>query len=497
MLVSPPPVVPRSRKAQPDELDEWLTLVVHTGTAHVRVDGTEHRVPAGQGLRLPPGTDHDVRTDPGTVTLPIFSDREPADDDVERISRVFVDRQARAAAIDHYGRGLQEGLLELPGQSVQTLPEFSDASVPAMPTWGPAARVAAELRRHPEVDRTLEDWAAWASCSPSTLRRGFHTQTQMTFARWRQLTRLAQARDYLAAGGRVGDAAVQVGFESRWGFSSAFRQHYGMTPRDWAADASAALGTQGPASFEDGISVPQRELAETTLPDNVMLWVRAGELRARFAGRTWTGRAGDVVWLPAGASVTSIPESALPLSVLCTECVQLECPQRARFSRAWHDWLVWAAVSTNGLIRAEQHHGRDYRLYRHFHTHVIDAFEAQVAVERARRVPMPDEAAARAAASAFLRSMGTSSELGSGDVTEGVREAFLRDTGMTFTAWRHAARMRAARTLLQDGIPAGGVATRAGYTMLSNFSRAFTRFHGIGPREFQSLEGPEDDLVVE
>ena len=38
MLVSPPPTIPRTRKSEPGELDEHLTLWVRTGTAHLRLD---------------------------------------------------------------------------------------------------------------------------------------------------------------------------------------------------------------------------------------------------------------------------------------------------------------------------------------------------------------------------------------------------------------------------------------------------------------------------
>lgn len=59
---------------------------------------------------------------------------------------------------------------------------------------------------------------------------------------------------------------------------------------------------------------------------------------------------------------------------------------------------------------------------------------------------------------------------------------------MTFASWRHAARMRIARGLLENGTKTGSVAGRVGYTHVSNFSRAFTRFHGVSPSEYQATE---------
>lgn len=492
MLVSTPTPIPRSRMYEPDDLEEPLVLWVHTGTMHLSVgDGQTHRLDAGSGMWLPPHTPHDFWTEPGTLTLPLWGFDAPQGSHRE-VARFDPPAGSTAELVDLYPR---QGFEYLPGMSGVRLPaeDVSTALLPParppMPRFGPALRVATELSGYPALDHTMQEWAAWASCSPNTLRRGFLAQTGMTFSRWRHLSRLAHAAELLAAGTPVGAAAAAVGFASRWGFAGAFRDQYGMAPREYAAQASPALpGTD--------VAGPMFESTGEPCEENLMLWVRAGELRAAFADRTWVGREGDVIWLPAGARVEQAPASAVPLSVLCTECVQLERPQRARFSRAWNDWLLWASVSTSTLARPAEHHGFHPRLERPLHAHVIDAFEAQVAVERARRVPMPEDTAAHAVASAFLRSLGSTSDFASQEVTDEVRDAFRRDTGLTFTDWRHAARMRVARTLLQDGVPASGVATRVGYTMLSNFSRAFSRFHGIGPREFQSLEGPVDDLLV-
>jgi len=59
---------------------------------------------------------------------------------------------------------------------------------------------------------------------------------------------------------------------------------------------------------------------------------------------------------------------------------------------------------------------------------------------------------------------------------------------MTFAHWRYAARMRIARDLLVGGAKPTAVARRVGYAHLPTFSTAFTRFHGLSPREYQERE---------
>ncbi|MFT4189368.1 MAG: helix-turn-helix domain-containing protein [Aeromicrobium sp.] len=491
MLVNAPPSLPGAHKHEPDDLDEPLVLWVGAGVAQVRLGGSDHRrIEAGSAIWLPPGTEHDVWTEPGSLAMPLWGFDAPPGTDPERVHAFDMPVGSSSALIEHYA---SQGFQGHPWRSTSPAPTeprplSAVVAAPPMPRGGPARRVAQEVRDYPALDHTLHDWAVWAACSPNTLRRAFVAQTGLTFAEWRLASRLAHAAGLLASGATVGEAGAAVGFASRWGFAGAFRSHYGLTPRDFAAQAATRSEGVDPAP-------PVQPTCEP-LDENVMLWVRGGELRARFADTAWVGRADDVVWLPAGAVVERAPDAALPLSVLCTECVRLERPRRVRFARGWHDWLVWASVSTNTLLRPEEHRGRHPRLARPLHSHVIDAFEAQSAVERARAVPLPSDPAARAVAEAFLRSPDADDRRRSRETPAEVRQAFRRDTGLSFADWRLAARMRAARKLLHDGVPSGSVAPRVGYTMTSNFSRAFTRFHGVGPREFQHLEGPEDHLLL-
>ena len=64
---------------------------------------------------------------------------------------------------------------------------------------------------------------------------------------------------------------------------------------------------------------------------------------------------------------------------------------------------------------------------------------------------------------------------------------------MTVTRWRYAARMRVARDLLASGAKPHTVARRVGYAHLPTFSTAFSRFHGLSPREYQERDAEDQE----
>lgn len=110
------------------------------------------------------------------------------------------------------------------------------ARAPTLPLGVPAVRdarlqrLAAALRAEPARDLSLEDWALQCGASPRTLTRLFRAETGMSFGRWRQMLRLAEAAALLARGVPPARAAAAVGYASAPAFGAAFRAAFGTTP---------------------------------------------------------------------------------------------------------------------------------------------------------------------------------------------------------------------------------------------------------------------------
>lgn len=140
--------------------------------------------------------------------------------------------------------------------------------------------------------------------------------------------------------------------------------------------------------------------------------------------------------------------------------------------------MLFCAVSANTPLRPDDYDPR----------HVIDLFVDQATAQLASSVPMPTDPSAREMAMAFLRQLGGPSHATHPDLPAEVHQAFRAEIGMTYKRWCYTTRMQAARELLARGTKPTAVAERLGYSTPSNFSNAFTTFHGFPPRQYQEHE---------
>ena len=516
-----PPPIPAARTA-PFRHPGHLLVWVRTGRARVLLDECAPiHLAAGEGVWIPAGTPEHcvVITDPGAVAFPLWLQADLGVGELAGPVRLDVSAPWQDWLIQHYnlqvtplaGRGYSQGavarLLCRPRAHPAEPPRGDGRELSALleslalPTATGARAVAEQLLRDPALDLTVKEWATRASASPRTLLRDFLADTGLTFEQWRLRNRLAAAVDLLAAGYGVDQVAVRVGFASRGGFRRAFQRHFETTPyrlsRQLAARA-ADHGLTGRATaarrtddlvraMGGGTSAPGSELLPATRTPShasdihVLSWVYRGSGYLDIGDRRYERQRGVATWIPAGVEhVTGLRQDSisLPIGDAGAADLRLTEPLQVQFSPAWDDYLMYCSVSARAHLRPD---GYDTR-------HILDLFADQVAAQRALLVPMPADARARTAATAYLRRIGAPHDPKAFDLPGDVHRAFRDETGMTFARWRYAARMRIARDLLCAGAKPSAVAHRLGYRYLPNFSAAFSRFHGISPREYQERE---------
>ncbi|WP_018639626.1 helix-turn-helix domain-containing protein [Parafrankia elaeagni] len=496
---------------------EHLLLWVRTGAVCVRIeDDPEVRLTAGEGVWIPaaPGNHWTVVTEPGTVAFPLLTHPSIAAESSSRPRRFVVPHGWQDWLIQHFnlmvtpltGHGYsQDALVGLlhgsgrrpPARSGDVQPYAVDP--PVRPKASGAREVADELLRNPALDRTVAEWAAQVLSSPRTLLRDFRADTGLTFEQWRLRCRLHAALELLAAGCGVDQMAARVGFATHNGFTRAFKQQFGLTPHEFGRNLSArpvaCEPTQRAAArqADDLLRMMHAQntpampgllaAARTPLHTNnvhVLIWTYRGSGYLEIGDHRYEQERGVATWIPAGSEhTTGVRENSisLPLGDASAGDLQLTEPLQAEFSPAWDDYLMFCSISARTPLRPDDYDPG----------HILDLFADQVAAQRALSVPMPTDSRARGVAMDYLRRIGTSG--GSGlDVPADIHRAFRDETGMTFARWCYAARMRIARDLLTGGAKPSAVARRVGYAHLPTFSAAFTRFHGLSPRDYRERE---------
>jgi len=524
---SDPPPIPGARSDSTGHPRRPLLVWVRTGTAHVHIDGVEaFCLTSGEGAWIPAdGWDHRaIVTEPGTVAFPLWPNSsvgagalsQPTRFDVPDGWQDWLIQLFNFQTTPFSGRGFSQDviteLLRRPGSPPDAYQRSGStvASPPLtlseMPRSTSSRVVAEELIRDPALDLTVEQWASRVFSSPRTLRRDFLADTGFTFEQWRLRNRLIAAVEFLAAGYDVDQVAARVGFNSRNGFTRAFKQQYGPTPSAFsrklaASSTRVALTPRAIAArqTDDLVRMVRGDGAFVTAPDllpatrtpshtndmHVLSWIYRGSGYLDIGDQRYEREQGVATWIPAGLEhVTGLREDSvsLPLGDASTADVLLTEPLQVRFPPAWDDYLMFCSVSARSGLQPADHDPR----------HILDLFSEQVARQRALSVPMPTDPRARAAAMDYLRRVGSSGEPHAFDLPPEVHRAFREQTGMTFSRWRYAARMRIARDLLAGGAKSGAVARRVGYRHLPTFSAAFSRFHGLSPREYQEREAHSD-----
>jgi AraC-like DNA-binding protein len=477
----------------------------------------EFQLAEGEGVWIPAdgGNHWTVVTEPGTVAFPLLTHPSIAAGALSEPRQFVIPDGWQDWLIQHFnlmvtpltGFGYsQDALVELlrgsarrpPARSADTPPSTVDP--PVMPRAAGAREVAEQLLRNPALDFTVGEWATRVLSSPRTLLRDFRADTGLTFEQWRLLCRLNAAVEFLVAGYEVDQVAARVGFASRSGFTRAFRQQFGSTPHKFRRHLSVRPVTGGltqratAARHADDLMRMMRMMrAEDTpaAPDmlppactpshtnnvHVLIWTYHGSGFLDMDDHRYEQGRGVATWIPAGSEHTlGVRENSisLPLGSASTGDLHLTEPLQVQFSTAWDDYLMFCSISARTPVRPD-----DYDP-----SHILGLFADQVATQRALLLPMPTDSRARGAAMDYLRRIGTSGMPGL-DVPADVHRVFREQTGMSFARWCYAARMRTARDLLAGGARPSAVARRVGYAHLPTFSTAFSRFHGLSPREYQ------------
>ncbi|MEN7528053.1 MULTISPECIES: helix-turn-helix domain-containing protein [unclassified Cupriavidus] len=192
-------------------------------------------VPPTRGMWMPGGTVHWIRM-VGRVQMRTAYIRPDAAPDLPARCTVLgispLLRELILAAIDvppEYESDSRDGrLMRLLLDEVKLVPTLP-LHLPR-PGDGSLREICDEILANPDTDLTLADWGTRIGVDPKTIQRRFARETGMTFGQWRQQARLLAALQRLAAGDKVVDVALDMGYESPSAFATMFRRQFGVPP---------------------------------------------------------------------------------------------------------------------------------------------------------------------------------------------------------------------------------------------------------------------------
>jgi len=128
----------------------------------------------------------------------------------------------------------EEALLDLLAHLVRTHATLPARSM-SVPALGPIARAKARIDDDPSSSLTLAELAADAGMSRFQLLRGFAHEMGLPPHAYRMQRRVGLARQWIARGATLADAAAAAGFADQSHMTRAFVRLLGVTPASYSA----------------------------------------------------------------------------------------------------------------------------------------------------------------------------------------------------------------------------------------------------------------------
>lgn len=192
-------------------------------------------VPANRALWIPAGLEHEVKMSGEVKIRTVFIDatavtRLPEKSCVITVSNLLRELVVAAVRVplDYEDGGRDERVMSLIVDELRV----SDALPLHLPLpRDPRVKAICEaLVENPADASTVDQWAQRLRVTARTVHRLFLKETGMSFARWREQTRLLFALRRIASGVRIIDVAFDCGYASQSAFTAMFRRHFGIPP---------------------------------------------------------------------------------------------------------------------------------------------------------------------------------------------------------------------------------------------------------------------------
>lgn len=221
----------------PDPMLAWC----YRGTVWVYLPDAMWRLAPGQGVWIPGGAPHTTSHEGDSTGCYTYIPDASLIAPIAEVTRVLVPRAVQEMLL-HLGTNDMPDDLRIRIQSV-LIDMLQQPAAEAVHEWGDIP-VPTDERVHALVHAVLADPGARHTAQQLFSAHGLHERTVlrvftrdigMSFARWRTGVRMALAARLLVDGTPIGGVAHQCGYATTSAFSAAFKDRFGMTPRQHVA----------------------------------------------------------------------------------------------------------------------------------------------------------------------------------------------------------------------------------------------------------------------
>lgn len=213
----------------------------YRGTVWVHLQDARWRLAPGQGVWIPADTPHTAHHEPGSTGCYTYIPDAALLAPVDEVTRVLVPRAVQEMLLH---LGINDMPTDLRVRIQSTLIEMLQQPLPESASeWGEVP-IPADERVAPLVQAVLADPGDPRSAIELFLAHGLHERTVlrifqndvgMSFGRWRTGVRMTLGARLIVDGTPIGAAAHRCGYATTSAFSAAFKERFGLTPRQHVA----------------------------------------------------------------------------------------------------------------------------------------------------------------------------------------------------------------------------------------------------------------------
>ena len=251
-----------NRSMKPHRHIRGQLLYLALGSIVVLVENRFYVVYSGNYIWIPPGMEHKTFSRARSEVHSLYIDKEVGKSFspipfISKASPLFVQLLDRLTYLTHFTDGEDAMINSLESLLLMEIDggNIIDVGLP-LPKDKRLLSLCKRLFDDPLYNMTIEDLLKNIPISYRHAIRLFKQQTGIDFGKWRVLLRLHVAVSLLMSGYSVTRVSNEIGYSNPSGFSAAFKNEFGMSPREFVNNRNFDINKLFKGRFPQFVQTP-------------------------------------------------------------------------------------------------------------------------------------------------------------------------------------------------------------------------------------------------